>query len=191
ENILMYKPKNMSYCVIPKNGCTFWIRVMRYLNKDTENKKISSPFDISRFEAHGWRYNQTLYRLQNTKHRDLIFKSTRFLVSRDPYSKLLSGYMDKLFLPMYWTFQGINMIKKVRKNPSDLSLKCGHDLSFQEFLDFLLTEKDDPTKIDGHFRPTQFYCSPCIFKPHFVAKQESFKKDSEYILGKFGLLDIV
>ncbi|KAK6179545.1 hypothetical protein SNE40_011876 [Patella caerulea] len=191
ENILIHKPKKMSYCVVPKNGCTYWIRVMRYLNNDTESKVIHSPFEMTRSETHGFRYNQTMYRLQNKKHREIIFNTTRFMVSRNPYSRLLSGYMDKLFLPLYWGFQGTKIIKTVRSNPSDGSLKCGHDLSFQEFLDYLITAKANPTRIDGHFRPIQFYCSPCLFKPHILAKQETFKKDSEYILQKFDLAYLV
>ena len=37
-NILVYERKpslRMSYCVVPKAGCTFWIRIFRFLNNDT------------------------------------------------------------------------------------------------------------------------------------------------------------
>ena len=38
-NILMHEDRKSSlrtsYCVVPKAGCTFWIRVFRFLNNDT------------------------------------------------------------------------------------------------------------------------------------------------------------
>ena len=43
---------NISYCVVPKVGCTFWINVFRFLHRDTGSKNYTSPFDIPRIITH-------------------------------------------------------------------------------------------------------------------------------------------
>ncbi|XP_070176001.1 uncharacterized protein [Littorina saxatilis] len=43
---------NVSYCVVPKIGCTFWLNVFRFLHGDTGNKKYPSPFAIPRVVTH-------------------------------------------------------------------------------------------------------------------------------------------
>ena len=43
NNILVHAQKDgetMSYCVVPKAGCTFWIRIFRFLNNDTGQLKV-------------------------------------------------------------------------------------------------------------------------------------------------------
>ena len=54
------------------------------------------------------------------------------MFTREPYSKLLSGYIDKLFAPnpYFWNVIGRFIIQKFRKYPSLRSLECGHDVTF-------------------------------------------------------------
>ena len=43
---------NISYCVVPKVGCTFWLNVFRFLHGDTGPKNYTSPFHIPRVITH-------------------------------------------------------------------------------------------------------------------------------------------
>ena len=54
------------------------------------------------------------------------------MFTREPYGKLLSGYVDKLFAPnpYFWKAIGRLIIRKFRKDPSPESLTCGHDVTF-------------------------------------------------------------
>ena len=41
---------------------------------------------------------------------------TRILVARDPYSRLLSVYLDKIYLPDFWNFESKELLKALRKD---------------------------------------------------------------------------
>ena len=53
------------------------------------------------------------------------------MFTREPYSKLLSGYVDKLWAPnpYFWGTVGSHAIKAFRK-PQRSDVRCAHDLTF-------------------------------------------------------------
>ncbi|XP_041364488.1 carbohydrate sulfotransferase 11-like isoform X2 [Gigantopelta aegis] len=192
ENILVYKPLKMAYCVVPKVGCTFWIRIFRFLNHDTGGIAVRSPFEIDAGIAHeAGKRTMKMYRMEKAEDAAEIGNMTRFMFSRNPYSRLWSAYVDKFILPNLWSSTGRRIAKR-RYNASHTSLECGHDVTFEEFLQFVTDEGlKSAASLDGHWRPIQFYCNPCIFNPHIVAKQETFLRDSRHILSHFHLSDLL
>ncbi|XP_076455143.1 carbohydrate sulfotransferase 11-like [Babylonia areolata] len=197
-NILVFERKpsaRMSYCVVPKAGCTFWIRIFRFLNNDTGGATVRTPFDISRTLAHdSSRRRMKMHRLQRAGDRHVVLgeDSTRFMFTRDPYSRVWSAFLDKLLLPDYWGSVG-KMIVARRSNSSASSLSCGNDVTFEEFLEFIVdqSERRGSGSLDGHWRPIQYVCDPCQFKPFFIGKQETFMKDARAILEHFGLQNLL
>jgi hypothetical protein len=57
-------------------------------------------------------------------------------MAQEPFERLLSGYADKLYSPnaAYWNFIGRYIVTNFREKPSNLSLECGHDITFEEFV---------------------------------------------------------
>ena len=47
----------------------------------------------------------------------------RFMVTREPFSRLRSAYLDKLVLPDFWLLLGRNIIKNLRKNATDEAIR--------------------------------------------------------------------
>ncbi|XP_071111684.1 carbohydrate sulfotransferase 11-like [Haliotis cracherodii] len=177
----------MSYGVLAKAGCTFWIRVFRFLHNDTLGRKFDNPFQMTRGEAHGGRRKIKMYRLQKEEDRRVVMATTRFMVSRNPFTRLFSAYIDKLYLIDYWSRAGRTIVSR-RENASALSLRCGHDVSFAEFLSYVVDVGErDVLSLDGHWRPIEHTCNPCAFKPDIVSKQETFSQDARFILSRFGL----
>lgn len=57
---------------------------------------------------------------------------TKVMFTRQPYSKLLSAYVDKLYSPnpFFWGKIGRHIVRKFRSRPSAKSVACGHDVTF-------------------------------------------------------------
>ena len=185
------KPEHIAYCEVPKVACTFWKRIIRFLNKD-HLPKISSPLDIPRGFVHmGKRINTTLIHLENNTKRspELLNTEKTVMFTRDPYSRIWSAYLDKLFLPDFWSSVGVPAIKAKRKNATKHSLQCGDDVTFEEFLRHILPQEKrlriDP--VFAHFTPVHGVCNPCAVNFTYIGKIETFKDDVRYILNDTGL----
>ena len=122
----------------------------------------------------------------------VLSTSTKFVFTRDPFVRLLSGYVDKLFSPnpSFWRAVGTHAIKMNRENASALSKSCGHDLTFAEFVKYFIHSEETKVKRDGHFTPMYDHCRPCQVKYDIIGKMESFEQDTLYILEKLGFNDL-
>ena len=63
--------------------------------------------------------------------------------------------------------------------------QCSDDVTFTDFLDYVTSEK--PLRLNEHYRPYHFLCSPCIFRPQVIGKMETFEEDSGNILQRLNL----
>ncbi|KAK7473811.1 hypothetical protein BaRGS_00034918 [Batillaria attramentaria] len=183
----------MSYCVVAKAGCTFWIRIFRFLNNDTGGHIVRTPWEIGRILAHDTKHrDMKMYRLQNEEDRQFLQTTTRFMFARDPFSRLWSAYVDKLMLPNYWHSTGREIVAR-RPNATERSLQCGHDVSFREFVQYVVDEATEKgsKRLNGHWRPIQYACDPCKFQPHFIGKQETFMTDTDVILKELGIQHVL
>ena len=185
------KPKHIAYCEVPKVACTFWKRIIRFLNKDLSHE-ISSPLDIPRGFVHtGKRNDTTLIHLKNNNDPipKLIISEKTVMFTRDPYSRIWSAYLDKIFLPDFWSAVGKRAIRAERRNATKHSLRCGNDVTFEEFLRHILPQEKrlrvDP--VFAHFTPVHGVCNPCAINFTYIGKIETFKDDVSYILNDTGL----
>ncbi|XP_045210838.1 carbohydrate sulfotransferase 14-like [Mercenaria mercenaria] len=108
---------------------------------------------------------------------------SRFLFVRNPYNRLISGYVDKLLAPnpIYWKAIGVPAIRNTRQKPDLKSIQCGHDLQFHEYVEYVIKAMDPKqkgAKVDGHFDRMTTLCKPCGVNYEFVGKMESFAEDS-------------
>lgn len=158
-------------CIIWKIGSTL-IRRLYMMKTLREFRNITNPYDISFNKGHP---------IKSTLSNDRV--KTRFMFARDPYNRLISGYVDKLLAPnpIYWKIIGIPAIRKTRMTPSTDSLRCGHDLTFSEYVRYVIMAMDHSTNgvnPDGHFQKMTSLCKPCSVKYDFVGKMETFGTDS-------------
>lgn len=145
--------------------------------KGINDSELESMFNLPRDEAHG----------EMKKHKDLtmpfsdprVQTTTSFLVSRNPYSRLFSSYIDQIFLPNKWK-QAASMVSK-RNND------CGNDVTFNEFLKSISDTILKRTHTDLHWAPIFSICLPCESNIDLLAKQETFKEDADFILDQVGV----
>jgi hypothetical protein len=110
---------------------------------------------------------------------------TKFIFVRHPFERLVSAYQDKLAGDnvFYQKAVGIAIIRKYRKEPSALSLQKGHDVTFPEFVDFIVDEwKDGRVPLDVHWRPVVDLCHPCSMEYDFIGKFETLDQDVDHLL---------
>ena len=186
--IYLYKSEHIAFCEVPKAGCTFWKRIIRFLNKDMPSDDVATPLDISRSYAHfgPFKKTKTFNVASSQAEKNLLDMNNTFMFARDPYSRLWSAYLDKIFLPDFWSF-GQNMVRFSRKDPTPLSIKCGYDVTFPEFIRFVVSR----LHFDWHFSPVYTICNPCRTNFKYIGKQETFVTDAKYIINKTGIASMI
>ena len=186
--LIVDRTHNFIYCAIEKIGSTFWKRIVQIL---IGYRKTNNPFDIRGIEAHA--HFKTLQKVSFDQIHVLLENSTKFLFVREPYARLLSGYVDKLFSPnsLYWRYIGTYVIRYFRNNPTNHSIKCGHDVTFREFIDYFIDSERHNRHRNGHFTPSYDHCRPCQIKYDIIGKLETFRNDTLYILDKLGLESLI
>nr|KAG5698876.1 hypothetical protein BaRGS_006770 [Batillaria attramentaria] len=101
---------------------------------------------------------------------------------RDPFSRLWSAYIDKLFLPDFWSEIGVPAVRKIRgPNATAQARKCGNDVTFAEFVEYSLTSSEP------HYDPIYKRCDPCQYRPTVIGTMETFARDSLFLLRRMGL----
>ena len=172
---------NFSYCKVPKAGCSFWTQVFAILRKGTEQS--DKVFGMTRKNIHR--------KLKNGNKLNFGSKtqlnSQSVLVSRDPFSRLFSAFIDKMFLPLFYGL-AIQIVKRQR-NLKYNALTCANDITFQEFLDDLIQNANQGKTLNRHWAPIISLCKPCEVNALSLVKQESFSTDVEYTLKEIGISD--
>jgi hypothetical protein len=165
NEIRLYHWKNLNYCKIPKAGSTYWMQIFMALENE---KNMSHIFGQNRFLYHS--HAMTTVSWRETSAADVIFHFTR-----NPYSRLFSAYVDKVFLPGYEQLT-TNITKKIGK-------PCNQSVTFEEFLKYIFVYYAN----EPHWQPISTLCSSCTVPYNVIGKQETFNQDVLFI---FDQLDI-
>lgn len=103
------------------------------------------------------------------------------------YFRLVSAFINKINPgnTYYHNKYGKEIIFKYRKNATQESLQRGHDVTFSEFINYVV---DLPGKYDAHWRPQYKISFPCIVNYKYIGKFETLHEDMRYLLQKiYGL----
>ncbi|XP_046566303.1 carbohydrate sulfotransferase 11-like [Haliotis rubra] len=86
----------------------------------------------------------------------------------------------------YWMSVG----REIKQNSSNQSLRsraCGHDVTFAEFVKYVINESNNRnTVMDEHFAPQNTLCGLCNIQYDVIGTMETFTDDTQYILRKMG-----
>ncbi|XP_025092196.1 carbohydrate sulfotransferase 9-like isoform X4 [Pomacea canaliculata] len=199
----VYIPQHFLFCPALKVGSTFWRRLLYALQT---GRSIASPYDITIKKAletphqHlsdvavGLKMRVGDSSMTETLTGDVAVQRfldvvTKVMFTRQPYSKLLSAYVDKLYSPnpFFWGKIGRHIVRKFRSRPSAKSVACGHDVTFPEFVKYVIeSQRSDKGKRDEHFMPVYEQCKPCDIPYDIIGKIESFKTDVALVMSEFG-----
>ena len=170
-------------CLIEKVGCSFFKRFLYFFSN--VHPQLESPFDLSLNEAH--RVN--LDKFSDLSHPDSLLTQESYkkiIFVRDPYSRLFSGYVDKIF-SRYNAWRSYNRLILARIGRYSLHRICADDVSFAEFVKFFVQTMQKGVPVNGHFLPMYLHCKPCEVKYDFVGKLEKFDRDVRIMMHHIGL----
>lgn len=172
--------KKFVYCAVAKASSSFWRAALPLI----ENEK--PPDYLYRWK--GRMLNLETFRSQHTDLESVQFfeSATWFTFVREPYGRIFSAYNDKIFRPNldFWKYTASYVIKLVRRNRTEDSLKIGHDVTFLELIQYIILRWKSGTFIDRHFAPMHSRCDPCRRKQIYVGKLETFVGDATFLISK-------
>lgn len=185
--------KRVLYCPVEKIATTFWRRLFYMVAATNDKQKYKHPYEVPINTA---LKNTRLFSSSLTASKLSSFlnkNSFSFLIARNPYSRLLSAFIDKLVPPnpYYWKAWGHSAVLKYR--PSQFHkhrngmIAPGHDVTFAEFLKFAADMERGIKMPDPHIASVKRTCKPCSQTYTYVGKMETFKHDVFYIMERLGL----
>ena len=170
------------YCYVPKAACTSWKKVMLVLAG-------SSP-DVGKARAPHMRSKHKILSDFTESEREKRMKNyTKFMVHREPLSRLLSAYIDKFTkYSETRTRYGRKIIAMYRENPSKQSLQSGDDVKFSEFVQFVLgaVKQFGWLKLSEHWQPQVSLCQPCTVDYDYYSEMQTVERDAKVILRSVG-----
>lgn len=192
---------NTTFCVIPKSGCSFQKQLIIYLNEpsmfisDDQNTDIvlnfvkqiqRDVFSISRGSVHSLFFSPVAVSMDQFVNSSY----TKIMTTRNPYSRLYSAYIDKVYIPVFHTMLKTKFHELWRRkymNRHFTVSQCDTKfVTFEEFLEVVLMESGEGGG-DAHWLPVSSLCEPCAANPDIIVKQEYYHDDMQHVLTQMHL----
>ena len=104
-------------------------------------------------------------------------------MSRNPYSRLYSAYIDKIYLGLRF----LQTFKSILNDVPHTDIKCPTDITFDDFLRFVVKSAKKNSTMNPHWAPIFSLCLPCEVNQYRLVKQESFSRDVECIMKELNI----
>ncbi|RUS81481.1 hypothetical protein EGW08_010779 [Elysia chlorotica] len=147
--------------------------------------KVGTTFIKSKF------FPQTKLQSRNLSKTTLNYLTKHpktFYFVRDPYSRLVSGFFDKVMTaPNRWQDIGALVIRTQRPNAREEEIECGSDATFLEFFRYVIWAETTNRTRNIHFMPMHDLCDVCNKDFDFIGHLETIKEDLPYIVDSVGV----
>ncbi|XP_033759388.1 carbohydrate sulfotransferase 9-like [Pecten maximus] len=174
------KSARLGVCKVPKTGCSFMAKFFFALEP---KMTVVKAFTMDRYEVHNGAYEYDEDFMLKTLKTHQPFTA---VVSRDPYRRLFSAYIDKVFL-IGKLNQKFGQVLRSRLYQTQEE-SCGYSISFQEFLDQVVAMAAQD-EYDEHWLPVSKRCDPCRFRYDFICNTETLDSDLYHILDRINLTE--
>lgn len=179
---------NLGFLHDQQVACTNWKRVLMVLNSDG---RYSDPLAIPANEAHVASNLRMLSEFSAPEINQRLRSYLKFIFVREPFERLVSAYRNKFTRSYNTAFHnryGTKIIRRHRWNPEPEALKKGNDVSFPEFIQYLVdprTRREEP--YNEHWERVHSLCHPCLIRYDIVGKYETLATDAEAVLRLAGV----
>lgn len=173
-------------CVVPKAGCTFLKQVVQFLNYPND---LIERYNGSSIKSHDiWNLpRRSVHTKLNFKSLKLPLKNftkepelIKIVATRNPYTRLYSAYLDKIYIPQLW--MKLAAYKNILPNNTDHLCQSLRNETFEGFLTKI--NETELSNWNDHWLPISVLCKPCTVQPHMVIRQEMYTKDLKTLLEK-------
>ncbi|GFS24870.1 carbohydrate sulfotransferase [Elysia marginata] len=148
--------------------------------------KVGTTFMKSKFFPQTRLLSQDL----DEERQNYLFDHPKsFYFVRDPYSRLISGFLDKVMTsPDRWGDIGRHVISSQRKDASRYEIDCGSDATFLEFFKYVIWAETTNKTRNIHFMPMHDLCDVCKRNYDFIGHLETIREDLPYIVNSVGVV---
>ena len=180
---------NYIYCLISKVSCTSWKRVTLML---TGRMRVNRTADLSKGLVHYNKFSDRfLDRLQMYTPKEIAHRMKnyfKFMFVRHPFERIVSAYRDKFVRKnVYQKYIGRYIVRNYRRNPTAKAVVEGTDVTFEEFVRYLLDPKTRSKRpFDRHWLSFHETCHPCYMHYDFIGKFETLQEDAAYVIKRLG-----
>lgn len=149
------------------------------------------PLAIPANEAHVATNFHTLSEFSAPEINRRLRSYLKFVFVREPFERLVSAYRNKFTRSYNAAFHrryGTKIIRRHRLNPAPEALEKGDDVSFAEFIHYLVdprTRREEP--YNEHWERVYSLCHPCLIRYDIVGKYETLEEDAEAVLRLAGV----
>lgn len=183
SRIIVGRKRGFLYCPVPKVANTNW----KFLLAETV------PDDIGKLhsrELSGFEYLSSLSGGGSEPLGQELFK---FIFVRDPFSRILSAYRNKIEnaitrIEQADRFDGWKLLARyIKHRVEELGLRdtAEENVSFREFVLFLYHSR--PEDMNEHWHPQALLACVGEIEYDFVGKFESLLEDSEVVIKRLGI----
>ena len=181
-HLVVDRKHKLLYCYIPKVASSNMKRLMLTLQNMTDDSNAIKYFDQRGFEF--------LSDVKTSQERDRILKTfLKFIFVRHPLDRIFSAYRNKLSasggknIPFQIKF-GRYIVQKYRKSSVPPDEVKGDDVTFEEFVKYLIDRENELQYMNEHWMPMYQLCQPCYVNYDFVGSFESLDLDISALLKK-------
>ncbi|XP_071112250.1 uncharacterized protein [Haliotis cracherodii] len=177
EQLWHFKSLNILYCPLENHDTVIWRKTSEiWMRSQTDS--TSFLLDWGRFK--GSEYRNTVTGEQAETFVDMFNTSLKVLYTRDPYWQLFEYYVNNIVVPSNESLQlGKQITLNHKDSPSKSNIECGHNVSFVEFTQFVMSSKEN-----GSFAGTVNHCDVCGIDFDVIGKEDTFEQDTLYVYNK-------
>nr|SVE75981.1 EOG090X0C3N [Daphnia hispanica] len=190
DHIIVDEEHRLLYCYVPKVACTNWKRLLMVL---MGKANTTNPLAIVADDSHRLNVFRRLDNYTGEEIRYRLEHFMKFMFIRHPFERLVSAFRNKFgqnssSSDYFRSRYGRQIVKQYRTNASEESLSRGHDVTFREFVQYII----DPRTVarasfNEHWRPMVDLCLPCTIQYNVIGKYESLMDDAWLVLEKANL----
>lgn len=179
------------WCNIFKSASSTWFYnflTLAGISHKSMKKSRSSPVQFAREKAYPRPSDDYLSRvLGNDSY-------TSFIILREPFERLLSGYRDKIESTNQMFYNRLRCFMS-GSNTNIWGRQCS--ASFPQFVEYITEQAQNGEALDEHWHPYTSFCAPCLVDYTYILHFESLTAEEYFMFqqvpglsGKLGLYQL-